>query len=265
MLPRLAFIGSGKMAEALIQGVKSNASRIIASDVNKKRLAFIKKKYRVRVTASNSEAVRNAEIIILAIKPQNMAEILREIHGLRRQLVISIAAGIPLRYLQKKTPGVPIVRAMPNNPCLVKEGITALARGKNTTPAQFNKAVAIFKTVGKVVAVPESYLDAVTGLSGSGPAFVYEVIEALTDGGVRSGLPKKLALKLALQTVKGAVKTVEVTGKSPRKLQEMVTSPGGTTIEGLKVLKKFQTSKALASAVIAAARKSKKLSKTRAS
>ncbi|MBI5078815.1 hypothetical protein HZB08_02210 [Candidatus Saganbacteria bacterium] len=175
--------------------------------------------------------------------------------------MVWFAAGISLKCLQKKLPGFAVVRAMPNNPCLVGAGITALVKGRGVSRAQYQKAEAIFKTVGEVVAVPEKWMDAVTGLSGSGPAFVYAVIEALTKGGIASGLPEKVAAKLALLTVFGAAETVRKTGRSPRELREMVVSPGGTTIEGLLVMDKFKVAEALARAVAAAAEKSKILSR----
>jgi pyrroline-5-carboxylate reductase len=248
------------MAEALISRLYLFQS-IIAYDVDNKRLSYLKKKYRLKAARNNWEAFNAAKIIILAVKPQNMAEALDEIGKVENgKLVISIAAGIPLSYLQKKLPGLAIVRAMPNNPCLVGMGITALARGRSVSPAQYKKAAAIFDAVGAVVEVPENLMDAVTGLSGSGPAFVYQAIEALTAGGTALKLPKKVAEKLALQTVLGAAVTVIGTGKSPAELRGMVTSPGGTTIEGLKALAKRKFSRALQEAVFAAARKSKRLS-----
>jgi pyrroline-5-carboxylate reductase len=249
------------MAEALIARSKSPRS-IIASDISSKRLAYLRKKYKIRKAKNNLEVFKAAQIIILAVKPQNMAEVLRGTRGAGRgTLVISIAAGIPLSYLQEKLPGIPVIRAMPNNPALVGMGMTALARGKKVSRAQYKKAAAIFKAVGEVVEVKERLMDAVTGLSGSGPAYVYQTIEALAYGGVAAGLPKRTAAELALITVLGAAYTVLNTGKSPAELREMVASPGGTTIEGLKVLKKKGFSKALIEAVKAAAKKSKALSK----
>jgi pyrroline-5-carboxylate reductase len=251
------------MAEALISQLKS-PPKIIASDINKKRLNYLKKKYRIKVVKNNLEVFDSGDIVILAVKPQNMANVLGKGLGAkdwgRGKLIISIAAGIPLSYLQKKLPGLPIVRAMPNNPCLVGMGMTALAGGKKVSRAQFNKAAAIFKAVGEVVEVKEKVMDAVTGLSGSGPAYVYQSIEALAYGGVAAGLPQSTAAQLALMTVLGAAGAVLKSGKAPSDLREMVTSPGGTTLEGLKVLKRRKFSRALVEAVVAAARKSKKLS-----
>lgn len=264
-MTRIGFIGGGRMAEALISRIKS-LRYISVSDINKKRLKYLKRKYKVKAAKDNLSAFRFGEIVILAVKPQNMAEVLEELRAQNterrtQKLVVSIAAGIPLSYLQKKLPGIPIVRAMPNNPCLVGMGITGLAKGKAASRDLYKKAVEIFKSVGDVVEVPEKWMDAVTGLSGSGPAFVYQCIEALASGGAAAGLPKKVAAGLALQTVMGAAATVIETGKSPGELTEMVASPGGTTVEGLKVLKKYRFSQALVKAVAAAAKKSKVLSK----
>lgn len=254
----IGFIGAGKMAEAIISRLGS-PSNIIASDINKQRLGYLKKKYRIRGAKDNQEVFAKSEIVVLAVKPQDFGQALA---GIRAQgLIISIAAGIPLSYLQNKFPGMPIVRAMPNNPCLVGQGITALAKGKRVSAGQYKKAEAIFEAVGEVFSVPEKWMDAVTGLSGSGPAFVYETIAALIDGGVAAGLPKAIATKLALQTVLGAAATLKKTGKSPQELSNMVASKGGTTIEGLKVIKKAKVKQAISRAVVAAANKSKIISK----
>lgn len=257
---KIAFIGAGKMAEAMIARLKSH--RLITADVDLGRLKYISNKYKIRTTESNPAAYNYADVVILAVKPQNMEVVSSQLSGVTgRKLIISIAAGIPLKYLEKKFPGVPVIRAMPNNPCMVGAGMTALAKGKQAAPRDLRTARNIFEAVGEVVEVPEKWMDAVTGLSGSGPAFAYLVIEALTAGGIRAGLPQKLSEKLALQTVIGAAETVKRTGLPPRKLREMVSSPGGTTIEGLAVIEKYMTAKALSLAVHAAAKKSKILGK----
>ena len=257
-MSKIVFIGAGKMAEAIISRLGS-PQNIIASDINRKRLKYLKKKYRIKIAKNNLEAASAADIIILAVKPQNMAKVLAQFRT--RKLVISIAAGIPLAYLQKKLPKARIIRAMPNNPCLVGMGITALAKGKLVSGSLYTKAHRIFEAVGEVISVSEKWMDAVTGLSGSGPAYIYQGIEALTEGGVRVGLTKNVAAKLALQTVLGAAATVKETGKSPGELVKMVASPGGTTVEGLKVLAKAKFKPALISAVKAGTKKSKLLSR----
>lgn len=260
-MTKIAFIGGGKMAEAFVARLPE-PQNIIVSDVSAARLAFLKKKYKVKTAKNNLEAWEKGQIVVLAVKPQNMDKVLSPESCILGQgkLVISIAAGIPLSYLQKKLPGLAIVRAMPNNPCLVGKGMIAVAKGKKVSATQFKKAVELFKATGEVVAVPEKLMDAVTGLSGSGPAFVYQAVAGLIDGGVKAGLSKAVATKLALQTMLGSVETIKQTGKTPDQLTEMVASPGGTTIEGLKVLKQKKLKKTLAEAVMAAAKKSKKLS-----
>lgn len=259
-MTRIGFIGGGKMAEALISRLGAS-HKIIASDVSRKRLSYLKKKYRIKTTTDNLDVFSSAEVVILAVKPQIVPEVIDELRVPKEKLLISIAAGITLGSLEKKFPGVPIVRVMPNNPALVGAGITALALGKSARKEHGEQANKIFRSVGEVVMVEEKNMDAVTGLSGSGPAYVYSMIEALASAGEKLGIARKEAEKLAVQTVLGAAKTMKETGKSAKELREMVTSPGGTTIEGLKVLEKRKFSEALVEAVKAAAEKSKKLSK----
>ncbi len=263
-MTKIAFIGAGKMAEALIAKL-AKSNQIMAADIDVKRLNYLKKKYKINITKENTEAFSFGQVVVLAVKPQNMSDVLCELESqltaYSSQLVISIAAGVTLNFLQQRLPGTAIIRTMPNNPCLIGQGITAIAKGKKATAKNVKQAIAIFESVGQVFEVPEKLMDAVTGLSGSGPAFVYQTIEALTLGGVDAGLPKQLAEKFALQTVIGAALTVKNTGKSPTELTVMVASPGGTTIEGLKMLEKYELPKALKEAVTAAARKSAYLSK----
>src|SRR3989338_106718 len=262
----IAFVGAGKMAEAIISKLDL-PSNIMAADVSKRRLGYLKKKYKIGLAKDNQEAFAKGEIVVLAVKPQGVGVVVAELApqlGKTKQvlpLLVSIVAGIPLGYLRKKLPGLPIIRAMPNNPCLVGMGITALAKDNLVSGRQYKKIEAIFKSVGKVIGVPEKWMDAVTGLSGSGPAFVYETLDALIGGGVAAGLPRAIATKLAVQTVLGAATTVKKTGKSPKELREMVASKGGTTVEGLKIIKKARVKQALSRAVVAAANKSKIISK----
>jgi pyrroline-5-carboxylate reductase len=262
---KLAFVGAGKMAEALIARLPDKKN-IYATDISRERLKALSAKYKIKVLENNGAAFTSAEVIILAVKPQQMGEVLDGAGGRGtwaggRKLIISIAAGIPLSYLQKKLPGHSVVRAMPNNPALIGQGMTALAKGKRVTNYELRITKKIFEAVGEVVEVPEKLMDAVTGLSGSGPAFVYQLIEVMAAGGVKAGLPKKIAARLALQTVYGAAATVKETGRDPEELREMVTSPGGTTIEGLNVLERRLFSAALIEAIGAAAKKSRRLSK----
>jgi pyrroline-5-carboxylate reductase len=263
---KIAFVGAGKMAEALIARLPDKKN-ISASDVSRERLRALSAKYRIKAVKNNLDAFEAAEVIILAVKPQQMAQVLDEVRvalcELRgRKLVISIAAGIPLQYLQKKLPkNCSVIRAMPNNPALIGQGMTALAKGKRVTNYELRITRKIFEAVGEVVQVPEKWMDAVTGLSGSGPAFVYQMIEVMAAGGVKAGLPKKIAAQLALQAVYGAAATAKETGRSPEELRNMVTSPGGTTIEGLNVLERRLFAAALIEAIFASARKSNRLSK----
>jgi pyrroline-5-carboxylate reductase len=263
---KLAFVGAGKMAEAIIARLKDKKN-ISASDVNRERLKALSAKYRIRAVKDNLDAFGSADVIVLAVKPQQMAAVLDEIRVAvcdvrRKKLVISIAAGIPLGYLRKKLPeNCSVIRAMPNNPALIGQGITALAKGARITDYQLRIAKQIFEAVGEVIEVPEKWLDAVTGLSGSGPAYVYQMIEVMAAGGARLGLPKKVAAKLARQTVYGAAATVKETGRDPEELRAMVTSPGGTTVAGLNVLERRLFAAALIEAIGAAARKSRRLSK----
>lgn len=259
------------MAEALIAR-QDKGSSILATDIDAQRLQFFKRRYKIRTSKDNQEAFNFGAVVILAVKPQNMEQVLGnptfvgEIRSKTKDrgpkaLIISIAAGITLAYLQKKLPRFAIIRAMPNNPCLIGRGITAMAKGDRVTTGQVKQAKAIFSKVGEVCEVAENLMDAITGLSGSGPAFVYQTIKALALGGEAAGLPRSLAEKFALQTVIGAAMTVKATRKTPAELISMVASPGGTTVEGLKMLEKYQLPKALKAAVAAAAKRSAQLSK----
>jgi pyrroline-5-carboxylate reductase len=201
-------------------------------------------------------------VLVLAVKPQQVGEVLSEIHGqfTKEHLLISIAAGVPLVKLEAGLPaGSRVIRVMPNTPALVGESATAYAVGKSALPRDGALAQKLFASVGIAFAVKEPLLDAVTGLSGSGPAYAYLMIEALSDGGVAAGLPRETATKLAAQTLLGAARMVLETGQHPGALKDMVTSPGGTTIEGLHELEKGKVRGALMNAVRAAAEKSRKL------
>lgn len=266
-MTKIAFIGAGKMAESLIARLKGHS--VYAADIDQKRLAYLKRRYKIKGTKSNRSAFDLADIVVLAVKPQDIRQVLGEVghmsHVTSHKLIISIAAGVPLSYLERELSGLSVVRAMPNNPCLIGQGITALAKGKKVSAKLFKAAQDLFKAVGEVVKVPEKWLDGVTGLSGSGPAFVYQVVEGLTLGGVAAGLPQKIAKRLALQTIIGAAATVQASGHSPAHLTAMVASPGGTTIAGLQALKKRKFEQALEEAVLAAANTSKMLSSSFAS
>jgi pyrroline-5-carboxylate reductase len=262
----MGFLGAGKMATALAKGfVKAgivSADRIIAGDVSEAACAAFAKEVGAKTAASNPDVVKSAEILILAVKPDQVSGVLAEIRQsfTEKHLLISIAAGVTLAKLEAGLgAGTRLVRVMPNTPALVGASATAFAPGKSALPADADLAQRLFSAVGVAFQVKESLLDAVTGLSGSGPAYVYQFIEALSDGGVASGLPRDIATKLAAQTVLGAAKMVLETGQHPGALKDMVASPGGTTIEGLHELEKGKLRGTVMSAVRAAAEKSRKL------
>lgn len=265
---KIAFLGGGNMAEALIKGLITagtvKADHILVTDIAARRLEHLKKTYGIMVQNGNLEAVRKAAIIILCVKPQVIEKVLAEISSVvdDNKLVISIAAGIALAKIEQALKkGSRAVRVMPNTPALVLAGAAALAAGKNATMEDLSTAQEIFTSVGRAVVVEEKHLDAVTGLSGSGPAYVFMIIDALAEAGVKAGLPKALALELAAQTVYGAAKMVLETREQPGKLRDKVTSPGGTTIEGLHALEKGKLRATLMKAVEAATARSKELGK----
>ena len=263
---KIAFLGAGNMAEALVAGIikgkLSEPAFLLATDISPTRLELLKDRYQIQVGVQNLAAVLWADVIILCVKPQVVNEVLTEIQSSlsEKQLFISVAAGVPIKGLQEKIgQTIPLVRAMPNTPAVIQEGVTALA-GCNGLPIdQLKVAQGLFESVGKVVVVAESLMDAVTGLSGSGPAYVYLAIEALIDGGVRVGLPRNIAHILAVQTVLGAAKMVRETGEHPALLKDRVTSPGGTTIAGLQRLEEGGLRATLIEAVEAATHRSSEL------
>jgi pyrroline-5-carboxylate reductase len=264
----IGFIGGGKMGEALLGGIVSQkliqASKITVSDTLVKRLKELEKAYGVQTTQDSKQVLQSSDILILAVKPQNITEVLETISGLSCQgkLIISIAAGIPTKLIEthfKKK--VRVIRVMPNTPALIGEGATALARGTHATEADLDLARHIFDAVGITVVVKEELMDAVTGLSGSGPAYGFLIIEALADAGVYLGLSRDIALKLSAQTMLGAAKLCLTGNKHPAELKDMVTSPGGTTIAGLKMLEEGKLRATLMTAVEAAAMRSKALGK----
>lgn len=253
------------MCEAVICGLLKTKTfspeRIIISDACPERLEELKK-LGVIIARSNQKAVDQANIIVLSVKPQNFAEVLQEVDFSKAELVVSIAAGVTLSYLEKKIADKPIIRVMPNNPALVQKGITAIAAGNRTKEEDIEKTSALFKSVGEVIEIKEELMDAVTGLSGSGPAFIYLAIEAMVEAGEMLGLTKSIAETLAVNTVLGSAETLLKTGKSAAELRQMVTSPGGTTKAGLTVLEEKGFHQALVDAIIAAAKRSKDLSQS---
>jgi len=262
----IGFLGAGKMATALAQGfVRAGivtAKQIMASDPIEAAASAFAKEVGAKTTASNPDVVKFAEILILAVKPDQAAGVLGEVRDqfTEKHLLISIAAGVPIAKLEAGLgAGSRVVRVMPNTPALVGASASAFALGKSASSTDGDLTRKLLSSVGIAFQVKESLLDAVTGLSGSGPAYVYLFIEGLSDGGVAAGLPRDVATKLAAQTVMGAAKMLLETGQHPGSLKDMVTSPGGTTIEGLHELEKGKLRGTVMSAVRAATEKSKKL------
>ncbi|MGB9930121.1 MAG: pyrroline-5-carboxylate reductase [Methanosarcina sp.] len=264
----IGFIGAGKMGSALIEGILKaglvKPENIGASDVYEPFLEDLKKKFGIRVSIDNAVIASDSEILILAVKPQILSSVLENLkkHITSEKLLISIAAGVPLStYENALLEGTKVIRVMPNIAATVSEAASGISPGKNATSEDVKTALEIFSAVGTAVQVPESLMDAVTGLSGSGPAFIFPVIEAMADGAVLEGMDRKSALTLAAQTVLGAAKMALETGMHPGELKDMVTSPAGTTIEGIHALEEAGIRAAFMNAVIKASERSKALGK----
>lgn len=263
---QIGLIGGGVMAEALISRLISQQiygpEQILVSDPQLNRREYLRQTYQVRVSEDNQAAANALEVVVLAIKPQILDRVVAGLAGSpEKPLIISVLAGTPISRLEFGFPDHPIIRAMPNTPATVGAGMTAIAPNKLVEAYHLSVAKSIFTAVGQVVEVPESLMDGVTGLSGSGPAYVALIVEALADGGVASGLPRPVAAKLALQTVLGTAQYLQETGLHPAELKDRVTSPGGTTIAGVTVLEKMGLRAALIEAVRAAYRRSQELGK----
>ena len=264
----IGFIGGGNMGEALIRGLIAAslfpAEKVFAHDVMPSRIQYLEKELAIKGRGSIGELARSSSIIVLAVKPQVISQVLDALreHLSHKPLVISIAAGIALSILEGRLPDLtPVVRVMPNAPALVGKGASALSRGKAVSTAQMEMSLALFRAVGKAVQVEEKMMDTVTGLSGSGPAYVLLVIEALIDAGVLMGLPRQTARELVIQTVVGTSMMLESSGKHPAELKDMITSPGGTSIHGLQLLESYSVRGALMECVEAASRRSAELGK----
>jgi len=262
---KLGFIGSGKMAAALVEGVLRAGvfakGDIIVTDRTEAAVKALVKKCRVKSARDNATLAAQSDVIVCCVKPGDAEEALATVRESgAEKLVISIMAGVTLSRLRdfcgKK---VRVVRVMPNTPALIHKGAAAYSLGKGAMEEDAAVAEKIFAAVGKVFRVKEDLLDVVTGLSGSGPAYIYVVIEALTDAGVLMGLPRDLSLQLAAQTVSGAAEMVLQTGLHPAQLKDQVTSPGGTTIAGIEALENAKVRAAFLSAVRAATQRSREL------
>ncbi|MDD2708915.1 MAG: pyrroline-5-carboxylate reductase [Verrucomicrobiae bacterium] len=262
---KIGFFGAGRMATALARGMLDaklcERDQLLASDLDQAQRERFEKETGAKTTARNEEIAAACDLAILAVKPAHVGEVLTVIHRpFGGKLLISLAAGVSIGSLEGGLQEqARIVRVMPNTPALVRCGASAYAIGPNVKPGDIQLTESILGAVGAVTHVPEKLLDAVTGLSGSGPAYIFLVIEALSDGGVEMGLPRPMATQLAAQTVMGAAKLVLETGQHPGALKDMVASPGGTTIEGLRVLEEDGVRGSFMKAVRAATEKSKHL------
>ena len=262
----LGLIGVGNMGTALLKGVLSSNTidkeKTIIYDVREEVIKNRIQEFNVKAVSSNTELIQQVKFIIIAVKPQNIDSVLEEIGPQlsEDQILISIAAGVTLDYIKKFiSKNIGLIRVMPHTPAFVGEGASAIAHNKNVTENDLKYVKKVLNSVGEVVELEEKHIDAVTGLSGSGPAYVFIIIEALADGGVKMGLPRDIALKLAAQTVLGSAKMVIETGIHPGELKDMVASPGGTTITALHEIEKGKLRATLISAVEAATLKSKSL------
>mgnify|MGYP001068923022 FL=1 len=262
---KLGFIGAGAMAEAILKGVLQaklyQPQEMLISDINLVRLKELHQNLGVAIAANNKEVINECPIILLAVKPQQISEVLSQEKEsiILGKVLISIAAGIKTESIEKIVGNISVIRVMPNTPALVGAGMSALCKGLYAKEEDLNVATDIFASVGETVVVEEKLMDAVTAVSGSGPAYAYQFIEAMADGGVQVGLPRPIAYKLAAQTMIGAGLMVLETGMHPGHLKDMVTSPGGTTIKAVNVLEKAGVRGTIMDAVEAAYLWSQKL------
>jgi len=265
MTKTISFIGTGKMASALISSIYKNnlAKSIIASDKYEQNLKNIKAKFRnVKTTNSNAEAVKSADIVFLCVKPQDMDILLNEIkHTITNQLIVSIAAGVKLKHYESILKNKRIIRVMPNVNCLVGEMASGFVKGKNATKSDVDEVKKLLSAAGITFQLKENQIDALIGVSGSGPAFFAYFIDAIAKQGIKEGLKKEVAYKLAAQTALGTGKLLIKNNILPEELIAMVASKGGTTVAGLKVLDKLKTKEILAKTVNAAAKRSREMGK----
>lgn len=266
---KIAVLGAGKLGETLIKGLIEagviNTGNLIVTAGHQVRLDQLRGRFDITGTLSNTEAAQSADIIILAVKPQTVPLVLSEITGTLKpaQLLISVAASVSIAFIEKHLAlPVPVIRAMPNTPCLLKKGMTGISPGANAATNHIELAQFIFDSVGRTVVVDEKHMDAITGLSASGPAFIYIVIESLAEAGVKVGLPRDIATELAAQTVLGAGAMVLETAEHPAKLKDMVTTPAGCTIDGILELEDGGLRVTLIKAVVKATSRAKELLET---
>jgi pyrroline-5-carboxylate reductase len=263
---KVAFLGAGKMGGIILQALLNNgllsAKSTSATVAHADRAKALSKKLKVKVGTSNVEAAKAADIIVLGVKPQVVEEVVREIssHMTPKQLIISVAASVPTSMIEKNLPSnVPVVRAMPNTPCLLGAGMTAICKGKYANTDHIATTTHIFDVVGRTVVVDEKHMDAVTALSASGPAYIYIILESLAEAGVKVGLPRDTATLLAAQTALGASRVVLETGDHPALLKDAVTTPAGCTIDAIMELEEGKLRVTLIKAVVKAAQRAKEL------
>ena len=266
---KIGFIGGGAMAEALIGGMLQSglveAKNVMVSDVSEQRLALLHDTYGVGTDQNNRRIAEHSDVLLLAVKPHIIPHIFTDIAGYiaNNTLVVSIAAGVTIAFVESHLPHNPVIRVMPNTPAAVRAGMSAVALGSKANASQGDMVMAMFSAVGQSVILGEELLDAVTGLSGSGPGYGFVFIDALADAGVRVGLPRKTAIILAAQSLLGAAKMVLETGEHPAVLRDGVTSPGGTTIAGIHMLEQGGVRAAVSNAVYAACARSKEMGKAK--
>lgn len=263
----VGFLGAGAIAEALIRGILNAGvvrpeQVLVSNRSDRERLADLHRRYGVRTAGSKGYVVDVCQVVVVACKPKDVAGLLAEVGGRfrRGQIILSLAAGISTAFIEARVlEGVMVVRAMPNTSCQVGESATAICAGRAATPEAMRQVTEMLSSVGQVYTVAEAHMDAVTGLSGSGPAYVYYIVEAMIEAGEAVGLAPDVARALTLQTLKGAALTLATTGADPAVLREQVTSPGGTTAAGLQVLREAGFAQALVRAVIRATERSREL------
>ncbi len=267
---KIGIIGLGRMGRCLVQGLLESStvkkSEIFFTTKHEESAARTKEELGIEPCGSNKQLVEKCDVIVLAVKPQNVGEVTSEISGCFKsesnRTLVSIVASISTAQLEKHLgKGARVLRAMPNTPAFVRAGITAVCLGSAATEKDWERAALLFNPVGRLIRVDERHMDAVTGLSGCGPAYIYVVLESLTDGGIKVGLPRDLATQLAAQTVLGAAKMLLETGKHPAYLKDEVTTPAGCTIDGLMELEEGKLRVTLIKAVVQATKRAIKLAK----
>ena len=263
---KVAFLGAGKMGGIILQALLKNgllsAKSTCATVAHEERAQALAAKLKVKVGTSNVEAAMDSDVIVIGVKPQVVEDVIREIseHVTPKQLIVSIAASVPTAMIEKNLPpNVPVVRAMPNTPCLMGAGMTAVSKGKHASAEHVALTCHMFEVVGRTVVVDEKHMDAVTALSASGPAYIYIILESLAEAGVKVGLPRDIATLLAAQTALGAAKVVLETGDHPALLKDAVTTPAGCTIDGIMELEEGKLRVTLIKAVVKAAQRAKEL------